>query len=297
MNRLISGLVAAAMVAGVLGGCAPVVTPRPSPTPTVTTDPVPTLTVTPTTSTPLPPPASQPVALKVYFAYQEKMQPAARTAPAGTKAVLKAALDALLAGPTSSERAGGLVTMVPKGTKLRGVTISANVAIVDFDSTFASGGGSLSMFDRLAQVVYTATQFPGVDAVTFKLDGKKVTVFGGEGIIIDKPRTRKACEGETPAILVDTPAWRGTLKAGDVVRGTANVFEGTFKIEVRDSADTLVSSKTVQATSGTGTRGTWSVAPALTGAKAGIGSIRVYAESPKDGSPVDVVKVPVILEP
>jgi len=296
MKRLMSVLIVATLAVAALGGCAPVVTPGPSPTPTVTTNPEATPTGSPTTSTPLPPPASEPVALKVYFVYQEKVQPAPRTAPAGTKAVLRAALQALLAGPTASERAGGLVSVIPKGTRLLGVTTSANVAIIDFDSTFASGGGSLSMFDRLAQVVYTATQFPGIDAVTFKLDGKKVTVFGGEGIILDKPRTRKACEGETPAILIDTPAWRGTLKTGDAIRGTANVFEGVFRIEVRDGAGTLVSSKTVQATSGTGTRGTWAVTPSLTSAKAGIGSIRVYADSPKDGTPVDVVKVPVVVE-
>jgi len=153
------------------------------------------------------------------------------------------------------------------------------------------------MFDRLAQVVYTATQFPGVKAVTFKLDGKKVDVFGGEGIILDKPRTRKACEGETPAILIDTPSWRESLASGDPISGTANVFEAVFKIEVRDAGGTIVFADTVKATSGTGTRGTWSVTPDLSGAKAGVGSIRVYAESPKDGTPTDVVKVPVILEP
>lgn len=292
MKRLMSCLMVAALAAGALGGCTPAVTPGPPPTPAVTTP-----TTSPATSTPLPPPASEPVAMKVYFAYQEKMQPAPRTAPGGTKAVLKAALESLLAGPTVSEKTGGLSTMIPKGTKLLGVTIAANVAVVDFDSTFASGGGSLSMFDRLAQVVYTATQFPGVKAVTFKLDGKKVTVFGGEGIMIDKPRTRKACEGETPAILIDTPAWRGSLKPGDTISGTANVFEAVFKIEVRDGAGTLVSSKTVKATSGTGTRGTWSVTPTLAAAKAGVGSIRVYAQSPKDGAAIDVVKIPVLLEP
>ena len=296
MKRLVPCLVVAALAAAIVGGCAPTVPPRPSPgTPSVTTSPA--GTASPVTSTPLPPPASQPVPLTVYFAYNEKMQPAARTAAPGTKAVLKAALEALIAGPTASERSAGLVTMVPKGTKLLGVTIAANVAIVDFNPAFASGGGSLSMFDRLAQVVYTATQFPGVKAVTFKLDGKKVDVFGGEGIILDKPRTRKACEGETPAILIDTPSWRESLASGDPISGTANVFEAVFKIEVRDAGGTIVFADTVKATSGTGTRGTWSVTPDLSGAKAGVGSIRVYAESPKDGTPTDVVKVPVILEP
>jgi hypothetical protein len=295
MKRLLTGLLVAALAATVVGGCTP--TPTPGPTVTPTTTPIPTETTSPATTTPPPDTSAGPVALKVYFALNEKMQPAARTAPAGTKTVLKAALESLLAGPTASEKSGGLSTMIPKGTKLLGVTIAANVAIVDFNSKFASGGGSLSMFDRLAQVVYTATQFPGVEAVTFKLNGKTVKVFGGEGIILDKPRTRKACESETPAILVDDPAWRGTLTEGDTIKGSANVFEAVFHIEIRDAGGKLVFSDTVTATSGTGTRGTWSVAPSLPGAKAGVGSIRVFADSPKDGTPVDVVKVPVILEP
>jgi hypothetical protein len=295
MKRLLSGLLVAALAATVVGGCTPTVPP--GPTPPATAAPVPTETTFPATTTPPPVVSTQPVPLKVYFAFNEKMQPAARTAPAGTKAVLKTALESLLAGPTSSESAGGLSTMIPKGTKLLGVSIAANVAVIDFNSKFASGGGSLSMFDRLAQVVYTATQFPGVEAVTFRLNGKTVKVFGGEGIVLDKPRTRKACENETPAILVDDPAWRGTLAEGAKIRGTANVFEGAFSIEIRDAGGALVFDEGVQATSGTGTRGTWSVTPSLPGAKAGVGSIRVFAASPKDGTPIDVIKIPVILEP
>ncbi len=296
MKRMLTSLFVAFLALAVVGGCAPGPTPGPTPVTPATGTPAPTGTVAPATSTP-PPVAGEPVAIKVYFALNEKMQPVARTSPAGTKAVLKAALESLLAGPTSSEKAGGLSTMVPKGTKLLGVSISANVAIVDFNSKFASGGGSLSMFDRLAQVVYTATQFPDVKAVTFKLNGKTVKVFGGEGIILDHPRTRKACESETPAILVDDPAWRGALVSGDTISGTANVFEAVFHMEIRDAGGKLVFEDTVNATSGTGTRGTWSVSPSFPGAKSGVGSIRVFADSPKDGTPIDVVKVPVILEP
>lgn len=258
---------------------------------------VPGTTTVPATTVPAPGPVTAPIAIKAYFAYHEKVQPAARTAPAGTKAVLRAALEALLAGPTASERAVGLSTAVPKGTRLRGVTLAANVAIIDFDSTFASGGGTLSMTDRLAQVVYTATQFPGVDAVTFKIDGKVIKTLGGEGIIVDRPRTRKSCEGETPAILIDQPAWRGTLRDGDTISGTANVFEATFLIEVRDAAGTLVFSRTVNATSGTGTRGTWTVTPTIADAEPGVGSIRVFEPSAKDGTATNAVKIPVILEP
>ncbi len=44
---------------------------------------------------------------------------------------------------------------------------------------------------RLAQVVYTITQFPTVKGVVFSLDGEPIDVLGGEGIIIDQPLTRR----------------------------------------------------------------------------------------------------------
>jgi hypothetical protein len=280
MKRFVSILLLATLTAVATGGCAPVLPPRPTPTTPAATATLPaTVSPSPATSTPLPSPANG-VALKAYFLYHEKVQPAARVAPAGT----------------ADEKAAGLVTMIPTGTKLRGVRISGTVATVDLSAAFASGGGSLSMTDRLAQVVYTATQFSGVHAVSLQLDGKPIKVLGGEGIIVDHPRTRKSCEGETPAILIDEPPWRGTLRAGHAVSGTADVFEAMFRIEIRDSSGALVFSKSVKATSGTGTRGTWSITPTLTGAVGGVGSIRVYEPSAKDGSPVHVVKVPVTIE-
>lgn len=292
MKGRISLVVAAAIAMTIIGGCTVPSPPSPAPSPSATSTPT-------TTPAPTGPPTSAgaPVAFNVYFAYNEKMQPAPRTAPAGTKAVLRAALEALLEGPSVSERKGGLSTAVPSGTRLLGVTINANVAVVDLSGRFDFGGGTLSMTDRLAQVVFTATQFPGVDAVTFKLDGRSITVFSGEGIVLDGPQTRKAFEDASPAILVERPAWRGSLAQGAAVRGSANVFEAVFRLQVRDTSGNLVMDRAVQASGGTGTRGQWKLTATIGAAKAGVGTLRVFAQSAKDGSPIDVVTIPVILAP
>jgi hypothetical protein len=94
-----------------------------------------------------------------------------------TRRVATAALDALLAGPTRAERAAGLTTQVPPGTRLLGVSIAQGVAHIDVSSDFESAAGSRAQQLRLAQVVYTATQFPTVKAVRFSVDGAPVSTL------------------------------------------------------------------------------------------------------------------------
>lgn len=112
-----------------------------------------------------------------------------RTVPY-TKAVATAAMRELLAGPTAAEKATwpAISTAIPAGTKLLGLTVSRGVAKVDLSGEFASGGGTFSVTARLAQVVYTLTQFPTIDAVEFYLDGVKVETFSSEGLILDGPQ-------------------------------------------------------------------------------------------------------------
>ena len=94
-----------------------------------------------------------------------------------TRRVATAALDALLAGPTKAEQAAGLATQVPRGTRLLGVSITNGVAHVDLSSDYESPAGARAQRLRLAQVVYTATQFPTVKAVRFSVDGAPVGVL------------------------------------------------------------------------------------------------------------------------
>jgi hypothetical protein len=288
--KRISILALSIILATLVAGC----TPKPAAPPVV--PPVTTESVTPTatpevTSTP----SASAVMVRVYFAHDEKMQPVLRELPAGTKATLKAALEALMQGPNASETAAGMFTLVPEGSKLLGVSISGKTATIDLNSAFESGGGTMSVATRLDQLIYTATQFPTVKDVKLKIDGKAITIFSGEGVMVDKPQTRADATYSTPAIFVDDPAWQGTVKKGMVARGTADVFEAVFRMQLRDSSGALVFDKAVKASSGTGTRGTWAQTLTWTTAKAGIGELKVFAESAKDGSPIDVVTIPVLI--
>ncbi|MCL4078384.1 GerMN domain-containing protein [Coriobacteriia bacterium Es71-Z0120] len=239
---------------------------------------------------------SKTLALSVYYPRGEKLGVVVRQVPY-TKAVATAALNELLKGPSSTDAAYGFHTEIPAGTRLRSVSIRDRVATVDLTGEFDDGGGSLSMFMRLAQLVFTATQFDTVDAVTLKLDGRPVDVFSGEGIVIDHPMQRKDFEDMLPAIFVESPRPGESARSPLRISGTANVFEAVFKAEVRDAAGTVVGSKTIMASSGTGTRGTFADTVPFTVTRVQMGSLVVFAESPRDGSRIDVVTIPVKLLP
>lgn len=102
-----------------------------------------------------------------------------------------AALDALLAGPTQQELTTwpAISTCIPAGTKLLGLSVSNGVARVDLSKEFESGGGTFSVTARLAQVVYTLTQFPSIQAVDFYIEGQRADTFSSEGLMLDGPQT------------------------------------------------------------------------------------------------------------
>ena len=71
---------------------------------------------------------------------------------AATKAVATAAMTALLAGPTGSER-GAIRSSIPAGTRLLGLSIKDGVATVDLSSEFESYSNIESTYISLSQVV------------------------------------------------------------------------------------------------------------------------------------------------
>jgi hypothetical protein len=143
-------------------------------------------------------------ALEVWFARGGRLLEALRTHGA-TPRVATAALDALLAGPTRAEQAAGLRSEIPRGTRLLGVTIAKGVGRVDLTSDYEAGAGSRSLQLRLAQVVYTLTQFPTVTRVRFALDGTPVT---GSGTVLDHPVGRGAFKSVAPVAAPLAGSWR-----------------------------------------------------------------------------------------
>ena len=209
------------------------------------------------------------------------------------------ALEELLAGPNADDEALGLHTEIPEGTELLGVNIVDNVATVDLSGDFETGGGTLSMSARLAQVVYTTSQFPSVEEVFIHLDGEPVEAFSGEGILIGDGLTRADFEFQggiyhlTPAILVETP--RPGDEVSDSIRtaGRSNTFEAALYFEVVDAdGDVVVEETYAMATSGTGTPGDFDVTLDLPDDVPDEIVLVAYEISMEDGSRINITEVP-----
>ena len=244
----------------------------------------------------VPAPAAQ-TSFLVYFTRGERLGVASRSVPK-TEAVGAAALAALLAGPDGAERGdAGLSSAIPAGTRLLGLSIAGGAATVNLSHEFESGGGSTSMLLRVAQVVFTLTQFSSVERVRFALDGEPAAAIGGEGVVVDPPAGRGEFEGQAPAILVESPAPFARITSPLRIRGSANVFEATLSAEIADSAGNVLAERIVTATSGTGERGTFDAELPLAPAAAGRLVLTVFTHSAKDGSRQDIVEIPLELAP
>jgi carbon monoxide dehydrogenase subunit G len=266
-----------------------VTTTAPSTPPVTTTAPVTTTIPAPTTTRP----SGVTAQVSVYFAQNGKLVPVRRTV-AGP-GVAAAAIRALLAGPDAAERRAGMSSSVPAGTSLRDVSVHGGTAIADLDRTYESGGGTASMTARLGQVVFTLTQFPAIQRVTFAIEGTPVRVLGGEGIVLDHPSVRADFEDITPAVLVESPTFGATVRGPLRVHGTANTFEAVFGLQLTDHGGRTLVNQRVQASSGTGTRGTFDVTLRFTVLAAGPGTLIAWYASPQDGGRVVVVEIPIEL--
>jgi germination protein M len=224
--------------------------------------------------------------------------PVLREIPA-TKAVATAAMTALLAGPNSKEQNASpkISTVIPDGTQLLDLSITNGVATVDLSREFESGGGSASVLGRLAQVVYTLTQFPSVKSVLFQVEGRVVQAFGGEGAVLDGPVGRADYYDQLPAIFGDRPAWGAAFGNPGRVVGLTNVFEAQFNVTLFDGSGHKLFDGPAHATCGSGCWGTFDFTIAYTVSKAQYGTLRLWDVSEKDGSATLIRDYPVWLTP
>jgi germination protein M len=213
--------------------------------------------------------------LVVFFVREGKLGVAARSLHV-TPGVGRAALDALLTGPTAQEQADGLGTEIPSGAAIESLTVANGHATVKLSSDL----------DELAtaQVVFTLTQFPTVHDVVV------VTPSG-----TSKPLDRTKLEALSPIILVEQPAAEDTVTSPLRVSGTANTFEATLQLELTDADGKVLAKRFLTATSGSGTRGTFSGTLTFPEQAAGTGLVlTAYEDSAENGQRIHVVRIPLV---
>jgi hypothetical protein len=212
------------------------------------------------------------VVVRAYFVRGEKMAATGRKT-VHTLAVGQASIGALLTGPNTAEKRIGFKSTVPDGTELRKITINGDRLTVEVSRSL----------DRVAraQVVTTLTQYPSVHDVVI------VTPAGST-----QPLSRANFEDLMPAVLVKSPVPFARVKSPLRVSGSSNTFEATSQLELLDANGKRLASKTVTASSGTGTRGTFSANLDFEAA-AGTATLVSFEYSARDGSRIDAVRIPV----
>ncbi|MBS3939831.1 MAG: GerMN domain-containing protein [Actinobacteria bacterium] len=215
-----------------------------------------------------------------------------------TEGIALATLRELVDGPSSAdeEMIDGIATSVPAESLVLGVNIADGLATVDLSREFESGGGSFSMFSRLAQVIYTVTQFPTVDEVTFHLDGRPVTVFSGEGITIDEPASRVDFVDLLPTVFVDTPAAGAEVETPLRVTGMGAVFEATFQYRLETADGTVLDEGFAMTDNGMGW-GSFDITLDVSVDAPTEATLTVFEYSAKDGSVQALRETPLTLLP
>ena len=222
-----------------------------------------------------------------------KVAAAGRAVPA--TAVAKGGVEALLDGPDSFEAGIGMTSQIPQGTHLLGLRIDGGAATVDLSAEFALGGGSLSMSLRVAQVVFTLTQFDTVDTVSILLDGEVPTEgIGGEGVPA-ADLDRNDFTDLTPLVLVESPVPGDLVRSPLTIEGIANTFEATVQYEFADAKRKILAEGFTTATAGSGEWGDFSATVEFVNDQGNLGTVVVFQQDAESGGRRDVYEVPVRL--
>jgi spore germination protein GerM len=128
----------------------------------------------PSTTTTLPKPSSL-VPVKVFF-FNSAGQLQAEPRVVASPAPLDSIIDAMLAGPTSAEAAGGVFSAIPSDVSLVGTSTQNGVVTVNMNSAFGEITGTSTEL-AVAQIVATVATENGLNTgVVFEIEGQRTSV-------------------------------------------------------------------------------------------------------------------------
>lgn len=127
------------------------------------------------------------VPVVIYLAREGQLEPVLREVAGPEEQCPLAAVQALVAGPTAVEKQRGLGAVLPASTRVLGVKVAGNTAVVDLSRevvTRASeiGPGSTTEVLALNALYFTLVQFREVEKVRLLVEGKNKGDVGGRRI-------------------------------------------------------------------------------------------------------------------
>jgi sporulation and spore germination protein len=142
----------------------------------------PVIPVTTTTE----PPLSSLVPVKVFFlSTTQQLAPAERVVV--SPAPLAAVINALLAGPTSTEVASGTTTAIPENVSILSAVVQGNLVTLNFNDAFAQVTGTATEV-AVSQVVATVAALNGLaTGVIFEINGQRTSVPIASGAQVPGP--------------------------------------------------------------------------------------------------------------
>jgi Sporulation and spore germination len=130
-----------------------------------------------------------------YYARDEGAPVAIFLEGAGVGATPEARITSrLVALESGATHAGDAFNVVaPMRARLQSVTISGDLVTIDHRAPDDDRGvnGSASLRALVQQLVFTASEEPGIVRVLITQNGGLRAVIGGEGLIVDRPQTRR----------------------------------------------------------------------------------------------------------
>ncbi|HAG11828.1 MAG TPA: spore gernimation protein [Desulfotomaculum sp.] len=176
-----------------------------------------------------------------------------------TTQVAKAALEELINGLPATENA---FKVIPKGTKVLGISINDGLATVDFSREVldANVGSSGEAFG-IQSIVNTLTEFPTIDRVAFEVEGKldeRAKDWWGHVGLYEQPFKRDLSNVREPVIWVTSPRPGNEVSSPSTVRGAAMVFEAVVSMRIVTKDGQKIAQTNTMAAGGAPLRGDFS---------------------------------------
>ena len=181
---------------------------------------------------------------------------------------------------------------IPADVRVLDWSLEDRTVRADMNEAFLDGaGGLLADTTMLNQLIYTLTWMEPDAAVEFTVQGEPVEAFGSEGISLLEPVDRETFIDELHLIFLTQLI--SEFEHVYAVSGRANVFEATLTWQLLDGAGEMVHEEFTTASCGTGCWGEFGFGVDADLIVPGESSIRLLTYSAEDGSPTNMITIPI----